>query len=66
MKDYLILLLCTCAPANGFAQDAIEHAVLSGFVSPCGEDLDADVQLVMGQYDQIVVRFHNHIAASMP
>ena len=56
IKQYLLHLLETCAPENGFAQDAIEFAVLSVWVNPTG-NLDADVRLIMGQYDEIIIAY---------
>jgi hypothetical protein len=56
VKQYLLRLLETSAPENGFAQDAIEFAILSGWVNPTG-DLDTDVKVIMSQYDEIVIAY---------
>jgi Flp pilus assembly pilin Flp len=58
MKDYLLRLLEQCAPDNGFAQDAIEYAVVMGWVT-LTENLIADVQTVMGQYDTLLTRYRS-------
>lgn len=58
-KHYLNNLLCACVPDNGFAQDAIEYALVSNHVRLSGtHDLETDVRIVMGQYDQIVEAYH--------
>lgn len=53
MKDYLLKLLEHCAPENGFAQDAIEHAIVCGNI-PLTEVFGIDVLLVMFAYDEII------------
>ena len=58
MKDYLLKLLEQCAPENGFAQDAIEYAVVMGWIT-LKEDLIADVQTVMEQYDTILTSYRS-------
>ena len=58
MKDYLLRLLTECAPDNGFAQDAIEHALLTGLIHCPGADFQADVQTVMNNYDRIIEAYH--------
>lgn len=58
-KHYLNNLLCACVPENGFAQDAIEYALVSDNVRLSGcYDLETDVRIVMNQYDQIVEAYH--------
>ncbi len=56
MKDYLLKLLETCAPENGFAQDAIEHAIVCGNIHPTMNFAD-DVALIMSSYDEIIVSY---------
>jgi hypothetical protein len=53
MKRYLLLIVTACAPENGFAQDAIESAILSGLVQ-LTYDPQRDVLAVMGKYDVII------------
>ncbi len=58
-KNYLNNLLCACAPDNGFAQDAIEHAILTGQVQLSGTYSPAlDAVLIMERYDSIASRYH--------
>lgn len=56
-KNFLLRIQEECAPENGFAQDAIEWAVLSGHVLLTG-DPDIDCRAVMGEgganYDKII------------
>jgi hypothetical protein len=56
MKDHLIKLLCTCAPEDGFTQDAIEYAILFNQI-PITGDFDTDVKQIMSQYDAILANF---------
>ena len=61
-KHYLNDLVCACVPDNGFAQEAIEHAIVSGWVTLSGAyDLETDTIIVMNHYDQIISRYHTHI-----
>ncbi len=53
---YLNDLLCECAPDQGFAQDAIEFAVLCGNVL-LSFDMETDKYQVMRMYDEIIDRF---------
>ena len=57
MKHYLNDLLTTCAPDNGFVQDAIEYALLHNWVHATGEDFDLDVRTIMLCYDEIIERY---------
>ncbi len=58
MKNYLLNLVCACAPENGFAQDAIEHSILTGQVQLSGTyELEKDTALIMSQYDRIILRY---------
>ncbi len=62
MKHYLNDLVCACAPDNGFAQEAIEHAITTGQVQLTGTyDLEVDTVHVMNRYDAIVSAYHEHI-----
>lgn len=53
MKEYLLTLLQTCAPENGFAQDALEFAITSGLIRLTYQ-LEADTRLLMENYDAIL------------
>ena len=53
MKHYLLDLLTAAAPENGFAQDAIEHAIVCGNIE-LTYDLATDVVRVMSEYDIIM------------
>jgi hypothetical protein len=53
MKRYLLLIVTACAPENGFAQDAIEAAILSGQIK-LSYDPQHDVLAVMRNYDAII------------
>ena len=54
-KNYLNDLICACAPDNGFAQEAIEYAIVSAWVDLSGSfDLDLDTRIVMAKYDAII------------
>jgi len=63
MKHYLNSLLCLCAPENGFAQDAIEWAIVGGYVR-LEYDLDDDMGAIMGQYDEIIADYRAARAVS--
>lgn len=56
MKDYFLKLLETCAPGNGFAQDAIEHALVAGNI-PLTGDFAKDTAAVMENYDAIITSY---------
>lgn len=60
--NYLNTLVCACAADNGMAQDAIEHAVIVGWITPTYDNLDADMRLVMTHYDEIIGRFQRVVA----
>lgn len=62
MKDYLLKFLTTAAPENGFAQDALEWAVLNGLLKLTG-DLETDVRQAMQQYDIIIESYHDILRA---
>jgi hypothetical protein len=53
MKDYLLLILTACAPENGFAQDAIEWAIVSNHITLTYHPAH-DVMTIMGLYDKII------------
>ena len=53
-KNYNLRLLETCAPENGFAQEAIDYALQLHLVHTTGEDFDADVRAIMSRYDEIL------------
>ena len=58
VKNYLINLICACAPDNEFAQDAIDHAVITGTVK-LTLNLDADVAAIMSRYDDLIEDYRN-------
>ncbi len=58
LKRYLERLLHQCSE-HSFGQDAIEHAIMLGHVT-LSFDFDADVRLIMGQYDAICTSYHAH------
>jgi len=61
-KNYLNDLVCACAPDNGFAQEAIEYAIVSGWVSLSGTyQSEVDIRIVMSQYDAILEGYHTVI-----
>ena len=53
---YINDLLCACAPDNGFAQDAIEYAVLRGNIL-LAFDMETDKYQVMRLYDEIIDKY---------
>lgn len=53
---YLNELLCECVPNNGFAQDAVKFAVLSGNIL-LSFDMKMDRYQVMRKYDEIIDKF---------
>ena len=57
LKNYLLRVITVCAPDNGFAQEAIEHAILTNQVTLTG-DFDIDQQAVRGRYDSIIEKYH--------
>jgi len=57
-KNYLNNLLCACAPTNGFAQDAIEHAIIQGRIL-LTMNLEADVRAIMARYDDLIEDYRN-------
>ncbi len=52
MKNYFLNLLQQCSDEQ-FGQDAIEWAIVSGFVT-LSYDLDRDVRNIMSNYDAII------------
>ena len=60
--SYLISLLAHCAPDNGYAQDAIEEAIKSGWVTPGYVDIETDARLIMGQYDALLDWYHEFLS----
>lgn len=53
---YLNELICDCAPYNGFAQEAIEFAILTGLVL-LSFDMETDKYQVMRLYDEIIDKY---------
>ena len=52
MKHYLNNLICACAPESSTDQDALEHAVMMGWIG-LAYDLDTDRMTLLGQMDEI-------------
>ena len=57
IKRYLENLIELCAGDNAFAAEALEVAVIMGWVKLGYADLEADAVNVMGQYDEIIVSY---------
>lgn len=53
IKNYLLTVITACAPEDGFAQDAIEYALVSDLI-PLTYHPGHDVCVIMGQYDKII------------
>ena len=67
IKNYLNDLVCACVPDNRFAQDAIEYAVVNGWVTLSGtHNLTTDTVIVMQHYDQIIEGYHRVLHAHEP
>ena len=60
MKNYLLKLLHQCSEEK-FGQDAIEWAVVSGFVR-LTYNLEGDVREAMSRYDEIIERYRRSLA----
>lgn len=60
--NYVNDIVCRCAPENRFAQDAIEWAVVSGFVELFYNDMNRDERQVMERYDAIIVAYRRVVA----
>lgn len=58
MKNYLLTLLERCSD-TAFGQDAIEHAIFSGFI-PLTYELDEDIRRIVVAYDLICDRYREH------
>jgi hypothetical protein len=57
-------LLEAAAPENGFAQDAIDYAIVCGF--QLTYQLEADVRAILHSYDAIIHAYHRHLNAAYP
>lgn len=64
-KNYLQQLICGCAPDNGFAQAAIEHAIVIGNVPVTGH-ITHDIVIVMRNYDTILQNYRTAQAQISP
>lgn len=62
-KSYLNDLVCEMFPDNGFAQDAIEFAILHGHVRVV-MDREKDQRAIMDDYDRICELFHVEVQAN--
>jgi len=60
MKNYLLNLLQQCSE-HQFGQDAIEWAIVSGFVR-LTYDLDKDIRETMSRYDEIIEGYRRFLA----
>ena len=60
MKHYLLTLLTTCAPEDGFLQDAIEHCINTGIVHLRYQQT-ADIAEILSQHDEIVATYQNFL-----
>ena len=60
MKNYLLNLLQQCSEEQ-FGQEAVEWAIVSGFVRTT-YDLDSDVHEIMSRYDEIIERYRRSLA----
>ena len=60
MKNYVLKLLQQCSE-HKFGQDAIEWALVSGFVR-LTYDLDKDIRETMSRYDEIIEGYRRFLA----
>ncbi|HEY1160399.1 MAG TPA: hypothetical protein VGE83_07200 [Terracidiphilus sp.] len=60
MKNYLLKLQEQCS-VQQFGQDAIEWAVISGWIK-LTYHLDDDVRIIMDQYDNLIDAYRRRIA----
>ena len=60
IKNYLLTLLQQCSEEQ-FGQDAIEWAIVSGFVR-LSYELEADIRSIMLRYDEIIEAYRRSIA----
>ena len=63
VKNYFNDILCQCTPDNGFGQDAIAEAIVTGKVNLVG-DPATDQVAIMSQYDEIVRDYQRALQAS--
>lgn len=59
MKHYFNDVVCACSDQQ-FGQDAVEYALQMGWVT-LSYDLKADVETIMGQYDQIIEAYRREV-----
>ena len=57
LKNYLLRLIGECGGDNAFAQDAIEHAILTNQVKLTGH-FETDQQTILSRYDSIIETYH--------
>jgi hypothetical protein len=62
MKNYLLTLLEQCS-VQQFGQDAIEWAIVAGFVR-LSYELDDDVRSIMLRYDEIIEAYRRSMPAA--
>lgn len=60
LKHYLLRLITVCSPDDGFAQDAIEHAIFSNHVRLTG-NLKTDQHTVLSQYNSIIENYQDAV-----
>ena len=56
IKHYLNNLLCAASPDNGFAQDAIEHSIITGNLA-LTYNTERDLVSIGNNYDDIILRY---------
>jgi len=56
LKNYLLRVITVCAPDNGFAQEAIEHAILTNQVTLTG-NFERDQHTILSCYDSIIEKY---------
>ena len=70
LKNYLLTLITLCSEEQ-FGQDAVEWAILSGWIK-LTYHRDTDLRTIMDQYDQIceayqrVCRLHDEVDQALP
>jgi hypothetical protein len=64
MKDYFLKMLETCAPEDGEAQDAIEHALIEHRVNLSGA-FEADKAVITAKMPEILAAYRTFKATEM-
>jgi hypothetical protein len=60
MKNYLLEIICEAAPEAQRGQDAVEHAISSGFVE-LSYDRQIDLDRIRARWDDITERWDRMI-----